>query len=126
MKDELRPATAGGEQQQSLFDAIGPPQQPGGEAVQGAGSIEPGAEDHRGDDADDRVTGKAVEQQFRFDQPGKPEQHQHDQRNDIGADTLEQEHHHREHHQPEDELHVGGEWEGGVHAVGSAGHRFLS
>ena len=48
--------------------------------------------------------------------PGQAQQHQHDQRDDVGADALEQEHHHREAHQPEHELHVGGERQRGVHA----------
>ena len=115
MNEELRPATARGQQQQALLDAVRAPQQPAGEAVERAGAVQARAEDHRGDDADDRVAGEAVEQLFRRDQPGQAQHHQHHQRDDVGADALEQEHHHREADQPEHELHVGGEGQGGVH-----------
>jgi hypothetical protein len=68
------------------------------------------------------VTGETAEEIFRCDEPGEPEQHQHDERDDVSADALEEEHHHREAHQPEHELHVGGEHQRGVvHALGSPG-----
>ena len=96
MKDELSPATARGQQQQALLDAVRAPQQPGGEPVERAGAVQPGAEDHRRDDADHRVAGEAVEQVLGGDQAGQAEQHQHHQRDQVGAHALEQEHHHRQ------------------------------
>ncbi len=85
------------------------PQQPGRQPVQRAGALQARAQDGGGDDAHHRVTGEAAEDLLRRDQPGQAQHHQHHQRDHVGADALEQEHHHDEADQPQHQAHVVGQ-----------------
>ena len=97
--------------------AFGTAQDPGRQAVQRAGTVQAGAQDHGRDDADGRVAGKTREQFVGRHEPEQTQRDQHDEGGHVGAQALEHEHRDGEAHQPEHDDHLAGQCQAGFHRV---------